>query len=328
MFARYLAGSAIEPLVAAADSLAHHGAMAAIEQKNELQRCQAELKRAAKRREQDESAFGAERKAFQQQFEKAVADSESERGKLQDIVDGKTAEVERMWQQNERSAKNVAELNRKLEEQRTAASMQADKHRTELSKCRDSSNTKVSELNQQMIMAERTRSAEKQDSLSSQLRLEAKVAELERQVQSVRSQAEDTLSRRERQFHEDLRRERERVEEATRKAAADQSNSLAVKKLDADLKDLRAHNKLMKEHLDVTKDLLKAKTSHVVEVEYQWAAAKAKLAQSQLDREELDADVCVLEDLVTKLKLKAIKTSQDLRSLRLTQKQTQRFYSL
>lgn len=81
-------------------------------------------------------------------------------------------------------------------------------------------------------------------------------------------------------------------------------------------------------HLDVTKDLLKAKNSHVVEVEYQWASSKAKLAQAQLDREELESDVCVLEDLVTKLKLKAIKSSQDLRALRLTEKQLKRFYSL
>ena len=123
------------------------------------------------------------------------------------------------------------------------------------------------------------------------------------------------------------RKEREIKEEAS-KRARDEVDGEQMLKLKQELKEAKEHQKLMKEHLDVTKDLLNAKNSQVVEIEYQWAAAKAKLAQAQLDREELDADVCVLEDLVTKLKLKAVKTAQDLKSLRLTKKQTTRFYSL
>jgi hypothetical protein len=123
------------------------------------------------------------------------------------------------------------------------------------------------------------------------------------------------------------RKEREIKEEAS-KRARDEVDGEQMLKVKQELKEAKEHQKLMKEHLDVTKDLLNAKNSQVVEIEYQWAAAKAKLAQAQLDREELDADVCVLEDLVTKLKLKAVKTAQDLKSLRLTKKQTTRFYSL
>ena len=59
----------------------------------------------------------------------------------------------------------------------------------------------------------------------------------------------------------------------------------------------------MTETLGVTKDLLAAKTQEVGECEYQWAAAKAKLAQCESDKMEHEADVVhVLEPIVSQIK--------------------------
>jgi hypothetical protein len=60
---------------------------------------------------------------------------------------------------------------------------------------------------------------------------------------------------------------------------------------------------LLTETLGVTKDLLSAKTQEVGECEYQWAAAKAKLAQCESDKMEHEADVVhVLEPIVSQIK--------------------------
>ena len=91
--------------------------------------------------------------------------------------------------------------------------------------------------------------------------------------------------------------------------------------------EAKEHQKLMKEHLDVTKDLLNAKNSQVVETLYQWAAAKAKLHCSARSRGA--GRYYVLKHLVTKLKLKVVKTAPRFEVVkRLTKKQTTRFYSL
>ena len=66
---------------------------------------------------------------------------------------------------------------------------------------------------------------------------------------------------------------------------------------------LNQHVDLLTETLGVTKDLLAAKTQEVGECEYQWAAAKAKLAQCESDKMEHEADVVhVLEPIVSQIK--------------------------
>merc|ERR1711871_1265529 len=66
---------------------------------------------------------------------------------------------------------------------------------------------------------------------------------------------------------------------------------------------LNQHVDLLTETLGVTKDLLAAKTQEVGECEYQWAAAKAKLAQCESDKMEYEADVIhVLDPIITSLK--------------------------
>ena len=66
---------------------------------------------------------------------------------------------------------------------------------------------------------------------------------------------------------------------------------------------LNQHVDLLTETLGVTKDLLSAKTQEVGECEYQWAAAKAKLAQYESDKMEHEADVVhVLEPIVSQVK--------------------------
>jgi chromosome segregation ATPase len=66
---------------------------------------------------------------------------------------------------------------------------------------------------------------------------------------------------------------------------------------------LNQHVDLLTETLGVTKDLLAAKTQEVGECEYQWAAAKAKLAQCESDKMEHEADVVhVLEPIVSQAK--------------------------
>jgi len=104
--------------------------------------------------------------------------------------------------------------------------------------------------------------------------------------------------------------------------------------------DAKEHNALLKDHLEVTKDLLESKKKHVDEVEYQWvrslrqtatcrdisgvesspplaqlaqASSKARLAQAESEREEFEADVELLEDIVSKLKRFAIQSQGDLR---------------
>ena len=49
----------------------------------------------------------------------------------------------------------------------------------------------------------------------------------------------------------------------------------------SELRLLRQHTDLLKQHLQVTKDLLSAKSKEE-ECEYQWAVAKAKVAQLEL----------------------------------------------
>eukprot|EP00939_MAST-03C_sp_MAST-3C-sp1_P001416 g1416.t1 len=328
LFARFVSTVSMNPLVLATDAFAHDLAMSTLAQKNVLRERRAEIVRAAQQKVDDAAAFEAERRAFKQQFERLTTDSEAARGRLQSLVDAKTAEVERTWQQNERSARDIRELNEKIEAMRARGAEEASEHRAELSRMRESHRQDLGNANKQLVDAERAAANAKHDALTQKLMLEGRVAELERSLSKLKRESEDMLSDLKLQHKNAIQRERESSVEEARKMVENSGATEAVLKLEAELKDAREHQKLMREHLEVTKDLLKAKNSQVIEVEYQWAAAKAKLAQAQLDREELDADVCVLEDLVTKLKLKAIKTSRDLRSLRLTQKQTQRFYSL
>jgi len=331
LFARFAANAALDPLVAATDAFSHDSAMQALAQRNALSEKAAELERAAQQKVDDAAAFETERETFKRQFERLTTDAEAERGKLQSLVDAKSAEVERLWQQNERNVRDMRDANDRIEKMREKALKVAEEHRAEMEKLRqkgrkeneerraeiarlqEAHRNDLAKANKQFADAERATADAKHDALTQKVTLEARIAEVERMLVSTKQDAE---------------REKQNAVEAARRHEKESGSSAATRKLESELKEAREHQKLMREHLEVTKDLLKAKNSQVIEVEYQWAAAKAKLAQAQLDREELDADVCVLEDLVTKLKLKAIKTSRDLRSLRLTQKQTQRFYSL
>ena len=89
------------------------------------------------------------------------------------------------------------------------------------------------------------------------------------------------------------------------------------------------HSALLAEHLNVTKDLLSAKNGEVAECEYLWAATKARLAQSESDKMDMEADlVHVLEPLAGKLKRALQKKGSNFKELDLDEMQAKRLGAL
>ncbi len=76
-----------------------------------------------------------------------------------------------------------------------------------------------------------------------------------------------------------------------------------LRKAQTEIDTLTQHVDLLTETLGATKNLLHCKTQEVSECEYQWAVAKAKLAQCESDQMEHEADVVhVLEPIVSQIK--------------------------
>jgi chromosome segregation ATPase len=70
---------------------------------------------------------------------------------------------------------------------------------------------------------------------------------------------------------------------------------------------LREETELLYESNKVTKDLLQVKVGEAEELEFQWGQAKAKLAQADSERGEVQAEVSVLEGLAVKAKTAVVK---------------------
>jgi len=70
---------------------------------------------------------------------------------------------------------------------------------------------------------------------------------------------------------------------------------------------LREQTELLYESVRVQKDLLHAKNDEKEECEYQWGVAKAKLAQIESERAELQAQINVATNVVSALKAQLLK---------------------
>ena len=60
----------------------------------------------------------------------------------------------------------------------------------------------------------------------------------------------------------------------------------------------------------MTKELLAAKTTEVQECEYQWAVAKARVAQCESEKMSINADKEILQVVAAVLKTKACKNGR------------------
>ena len=289
---------------------------------------QSEIESAKQKAIDTNAAFEQERKSFEKEVERLTSEFESEKGRLKSLLESKSSELERTLKSVERDAEEKKELKEKIETMRDDHRAQLQKKEDEKSELTRTYDARIFDLNRDIVDQVKKSNEEKMKQQEEKMKMESKLTNLENDFKRLKDDHQREIEKKEESHRVMMDRKEREIKEEASKRARDEVDGEQMLKVKQELKEAKEHQKLMKEHLDVTKDLLNAKNSQVVEIEYQWAAAKAKLAQAQLDREELDADVCVLEDLVTKLKLKAVKTAQDLKSLRLTKKQTTRFYSL
>ena len=328
VFSRFSSTDFIQPLLSKMSEISENISLNKIEHQNSIQELRSEIELAKQKAIDSKAAFEQERISFGKETERLTSEFEAEKGRLKSLLDSKTSELERSWKNTERDAEEKKILRDKMENMRNEHRNVVQGHLDEKSKLRNDHDSRISDMNRQIIESERKLNEEKMNHAKVKIQMESKVSDLEREIKRLKEDHRRELERKQESHREEMERVSRQIAEQAARRARDEEDGEAMLKIKQQLKEAKEHHKLMKEHLDVTKDLLNAKNSQVVEIEYQWAAAKAKLAQAQLDREELDADVCVLEDLVTKLKIKAVKTAQDLKSLRLTKKQTTRFYSL
>ena len=328
VWSRFTSTDSVVPLLEKMSSVSESISLDKIASQNKNEALQSEIDRAKQKAIDTNSAFEQERKTFEKQVERLTSEFEGEKGRLKSLLESKTSELERTWKNAERDAEEKKELQRKIEKMRDDHRIELQSHVDEKSKLRSNYDVKISEMNREIVEQVRKSNDEKMAQREARIQIESKLTNLETDHKRLKDDHQREMKRMEESHRVEMDRKETLIKEEASRRARDEVDGEQMMKVKQQLKEAKEHQKLMKEHLDVTKDLLNAKNSQVVEIEYQWAAAKAKLAQAQLDREELDADVCVLEDLVTKLKLKAVKTAQDLKSLRLTKKQTTRFYSL
>ncbi len=129
--------------------------------------------------------------------------------------------------------------------------------------------------------------------------------ETQRRLQDLRDRHRAEVDRLNREHETSMVEQESRLKTNNAGASTAETTSLRNQLRDAQssVDTLNQHVDLLTETLGVTKDLLAAKTQEVGECEYQWAAAKAKLAQCESDKMEHEADVVhVLEPIVSQIK--------------------------
>jgi hypothetical protein len=127
----------------------------------------------------------------------------------------------------------------------------------------------------------------------------------QRRLQELRNQHKKELERVKREAQTDMSAMESKLKNSEVGASTAETTSLRnqLREAQTSVDTLTQHVDLLTETLGVTKDLLSAKTQEVSECEYQWAAAKAKLAQCESDKMEHEADVVhVLEPIVSQIK--------------------------
>ena len=328
VWSRFTSTDCVVPLLEKMSSVSESISLDKIASENKNSALQSEIESAKQKAIDTNAAFDQERKSFEKEVERLTSEFESEKGRLKSLLESKSSELERTLKNTERDAEEKKQLKEKIETMRDEHRAQLQKKEDEKSKLTRKYDARISDLNREIVDTVKKSNEEKMKQQEEKIKMESKLTNLENDFKRLKDDHQREIEKKEESHRVMMDRKEREIKEEASKRARDEVDGEQMLKVKQELKEAKEHQKLMKEHLDVTKDLLNAKNSQVVEIEYQWAAAKAKLAQAQLDREELDADVCVLEDLVTKLKLKAVKTAQDLKSLRLTKKQTTRFYSL
>jgi len=175
---------------------------------------------------------------------------------------------------------------------------------------------------------QRKQSEVKDDLLRQQLKLQQEVSELQRDMKHQATASAAQLRDVEAKLQQDIRRERTRADDLVRKIKAEADAAKVDEKMIRELEDLRNDKNLLKDNLQMTKNLVDAKIKERVELEYQLAAKKADFAQAESERIMYEQDVVVLEDIVSKLKRKFIRSKGDLRSVGLNKPQLRKLGEL